>query len=225
MAGISWETLYSGLLARDANMEVSRLRCKTCDGFQEGCICEAEGEEITMSNGSNGVEFPELDVTHADREKGMEYRFKGRCADVHEMEPHAAVAIESNKLMCRERQLRDALDQIATLTAQVADLQANNTHEIIRGVALRYQERYEKAEDELAALRKGFITTFEVDWSYATSPNLENCMVFHSEYDLRRWIRLQGWRILVKECKEVITRERILDDTVGEDDASEVGRV
>lgn len=35
-----WGCLYSGKVARDAHMEVSRLTCKTCGGLQDECTCE-----------------------------------------------------------------------------------------------------------------------------------------------------------------------------------------
>jgi hypothetical protein len=39
-----WEALYSGESASDARMEVVRLTCKECGGFQESCIYEDEPE-------------------------------------------------------------------------------------------------------------------------------------------------------------------------------------
>ena len=41
---INWETVYSGVAARDHHMECCRLRCKECGGFQEGCTCDPDQE-------------------------------------------------------------------------------------------------------------------------------------------------------------------------------------
>lgn len=46
---IDWEALYSGESASDARMEVVRLTCRECGGFQEGCTCE-----VTEADNSDG---------------------------------------------------------------------------------------------------------------------------------------------------------------------------
>jgi hypothetical protein len=60
-------------------------------------------------------------------------------------EAHAGMEAEW-ELMQREEQLLAAL-------ARIAELEMDNTHEVIRGVALRYKERMEAAEAALAAAK------------------------------------------------------------------------
>src|SRR5271156_5226192 len=138
---------------------------------------------------SKEVELPGLDVTDKDLEDAEVFA-------ANTTDHRSEFVVERAERLSRERQLRAALTQVATLRDAFIrtgrNLGAFLTDEVSNeficdGLPEEARLVMERMNAELAALREGFVTTFEVDWSYATSPNLENCMVFRTEYDLRRW--------------------------------------
>ena len=71
------EAMYSGKKGADLRMEVSRLACKECGGFQDGCTCPPEwsgypdpsdpdnywiddvtGERVNAETGQRTPQFP-----------------------------------------------------------------------------------------------------------------------------------------------------------------------
>ena len=117
----------------------------------------------------------------------------------------------------RERQLREALAQIATLTAQVEDATRDKGH--LHIMAARNLERSEKAEAELAALREGAREAF-----VSGERVIVNHPRYHGkgivQYDTGNQERMIG--VLIGNGNtweyeyDTVTRERILDADGGE---------
>jgi hypothetical protein len=96
-----------------------------------------QGRDMQVAHPSAGAgELPPLDVTHADREAGMEWSFAGNGPDLEKVDAWTAVRQIRDQLMCRERQLKAALSQAPGdekrdtrfdwfTTMMAAELQAN----------------------------------------------------------------------------------------------------
>src|SRR5271165_3124066 len=99
-----------------------------------------------------GMELPELPQKINDKEpnRGKEYE---HLQTYERVKVDRMLRNADEKISILTYQLREALVQTDILTAQLEEL--TQGCEIIRGVALRYKERFEKAESELAALRHG----------------------------------------------------------------------
>lgn len=162
-----------------------------------------EGEEIAMSDESKYQELPPLDVNLEDLEMSRKQ---------DKLREHICRDALLLSIYCRERQLRDALAQIAALTAQAEDLSRDKGH--LHIMAARNLERAEKAEAELAAMREGAKVHWRLEKSdpsvrdswitCAASSSLENVVM--AAKNVRPKSR-------PRRIVEVTTRERILDTT------------
>jgi hypothetical protein len=196
-------------------------------------IQEAKRQDKAVSEDSNAVALPPLDSIPEDW---------AHTGNLYSMEGYRAAT------RCRERQLRDALAQIAALTAQVEELERKgcevaavlgNLGIHIHDLGLRNDgemgqwkycnERAEKAEAELAALREGAKVTYRVDAEVrglvlAVRGPYSVLEDAKEAYSQRRSTYASGNASLI----EVITRERILDTeacgTCGEPHTGDVPR-
>lgn len=167
------------------------------------------------------VELPPLELTEAD---------DAACIDVGGgMRIHHSRLAFGDRIVIRERQLREALAKIAALTAQVERLkQEVEGQKGTTWVSSNWMRRAKKAEAELAteqrltasmikenlallaelaALREGERVTYRVDYS---SNRLNDSRVSYTEKHARWLYRQSHAGITPIRLVEVITRERII---------------